>query len=85
MRFDSRFAERRPREQALPPLFVEGLHGLAPFYPELGRWHECVASPPEDLLSRIASHLLAVWLDILRPQLPSGSWSAFSKSRPNGR
>src|SRR5436305_1569818 len=24
------------------PLFVEGLHGLAQFYPELGRWHERV-------------------------------------------
>src|SRR4051812_31399634 len=30
-----------------PPLFIEGLHGLAPFSTELRRWHEAVAAPAE--------------------------------------
>src|SRR5262249_50336825 len=28
------------------PLFIEGLHGLAPFCAELRRWHESVTAPP---------------------------------------
>ena len=28
------------------PLFVEGLHGLAPFCPELRRWHDSFTAPP---------------------------------------
>jgi hypothetical protein len=33
------------------PLFIEGLHGLAPFSAELRRWHDVVAAPPEPVAS----------------------------------